>query len=229
MSISGSSCIGQFCLASEHDAVLSCEPGFYDRMILNLNGTGAAILTVRGKSAHAGANPQDGRNALLELAYQLLQSKDLSAPDRGLKFNWTVARAGTERNVIPDLATASADVRVLKLADLNAIEQQFVAAVGKGHLIPGTEVEAHFERRRPPLEATDAARALYRKAQAILLKLVRRWIIRRLPSAGPPMVHSPGNPGRPGYSKDLVWWVLAFIHPIKNTLISAPFQKDFIS
>lgn len=185
-------------LASENDAVLSCEPGFDDRMVLSLNGTGSAVLTVRGKSAPAGANPQEGRNALLELAYQLLQSKDLSAPDRGLKFNWTVAQAGTERNVIPDLATASADVRVQTLADFNAIEQQFLTVAGKGHLIPGTQVEAHFERRRPPLEATDAARALYRKVQAILLEIGKNMSYTEAPFSGASDGAFAGESGKTG-------------------------------
>lgn len=158
-------------LAAEHDTVLSCEPGSKDQMVLATVGTGGAVLTVHGKRAHAGVNPADGRNALLELAYQLLQSKDLAVPERGLLFNWTVAHAGTVRNAIPDRATAEADVRVQTLADYDAIDERFRAAVSRSQLIPGTRVEARFERRRPPLEATDGGRALYRKAIAIFSEI----------------------------------------------------------
>jgi len=158
-------------LANEHDSVLSCEPGRNDQFILATTGVGAAVLTVNGKAAHAGVNPQDGRNALIELAHQILQSRDLSVSARGLQFNWTIAKAGTVRNAIPDVATAEADVRVQTLADYDSIEHRFSAVVTKGNLIPGTKVEGRFERRRPPLEPTDGARALYRKAQAIFAEI----------------------------------------------------------
>ena len=93
----------------------------------------------------------------MELAFQLLQAQDLSVPARGIQLNWTLAKAGSTRNTIPDLATAEADVRVRNLANFNRIEQDLVAAVTKKHLIPDTVVEARFERRRPPLEPTAGA------------------------------------------------------------------------
>jgi len=120
----------------------------------------------------------------MELAFQLLQAQDLSVPARGIQLNWTLAKAGSARNTIPDLATAEADVRVRNLANFNRIEQDLVAAVTKKHLIPDTVVEARFERRRPPLEPTagansrsqqpeptEGARALYRKAQSVLAEI----------------------------------------------------------
>jgi glutamate carboxypeptidase len=160
-------------LASEHDVVFSCEPSPApkDEVALATSGIAAATLSVRGRPAHAGVNPEDGRNALLELAHQLLQTQGLGDPSRGIKFNWTIASAGTTRNVIPDAATASADVRVRRVADFDGVEQAFRSAVAKGHLVPDTELEATFERRRPPLEVTDRSRALARRAQAIYAEL----------------------------------------------------------
>ena len=163
-------------LAAQHDVVFSCEPSPApkDELALATSGIAAATLTVRGRPAHAGVNPEDGRNALLELAHQLLQTQALGDPSRGIKFNWTIASAGTTRNVIPDTATASADVRVRRIADFDAVEQAFRAAIAKGHLVPDTQVEAAFERRRPPLEVTERSRALAKRAQAISGELGRR-------------------------------------------------------
>lgn len=160
-------------LAAEHDAVLNCEPSGPGgtSLVLATSDTGGAILTVRGKASHSGIAPHDGRNSLMELAFQLLQAQDLSVPARGIQLNWTLAKAGSARNTIPDLATAEADVRVRNLANFNRIEQDLVAAVTKKHLIPDTVVEARFERRRPPLEPTEGARALYRKAQSVLAEI----------------------------------------------------------
>ncbi|HEX9572974.1 MAG TPA: glutamate carboxypeptidase [Myxococcales bacterium] len=160
-------------LAAQHDFVFSCEPSPAprDELALATSGIAAATIAVRGRAAHAGVNPEDGRNALLELAHQLLQTRDLGDASRGIKFNWTIASAGTTRNVIPDMATASADVRVRRVADFDTVEQAFRAVVAKGHLVPDTKVEATFERRRPPLEVTERSRALAKRAQAIYAEL----------------------------------------------------------
>lgn len=164
-------------LGSEHDVVFSCEPTPANApnhtLGLATSGIAAASITVRGKSAHAGVAPELGRNALIELAHQLLQTRDLSDPARQIKFNWTMANAGTTRNVIPDTATAVADVRVQRVADYDAIEKAFRERAGKQPLVAETRTELDFERRRPPLEVTDASRALGRKAQAIYTELGR--------------------------------------------------------
>jgi glutamate carboxypeptidase len=128
------------------------------------------MLTVHGRAAHAGVAPEEGRNALMELAHQLMQTGDLSDPAKGIKFNWTMAHAGTTRNVIPDLATAVADVRVVRVSDYDAIERLFKERTAKV-MIDGTKVEPAFERRRPPLEPTAAARAIAQRAQAIYAEL----------------------------------------------------------
>ena len=165
-------------LGSEHDVVLSCEPTPANvanhPLSLATSGIAAASITVHGKSSHAGVAPELGRNALIELAHQLLQTRELSEPARGIKFNWTMASAGTTRNVIPDKATAVADVRVQRVSDYDAIEKAFRERAGAQHLVPDTRTEVDFERRRPPLEVTDASRALARRAQAIYAELGRK-------------------------------------------------------
>ncbi len=160
-------------IAAEHDVVLSCEPtpAPKDELAITTAGIGAATIVVHGRAAHAGVNPEDGRNALYELAHQILATKDLSDPSKGIKFNWTVAQAGTVRNAIPDRAQANADVRIRRVADYDAIEKAFRDGIAKSRLIPDTTIEATFERRRPPLETNDRQRALVKKAQAIYAEI----------------------------------------------------------
>jgi glutamate carboxypeptidase len=163
-------------LGSESDVVLSCEstPVPKDELAITTAGIGAATLVVHGRAAHAGVNPEDGRNALLELAHQMIATKDLSDPSKGIKFNWTLARAGTVRNAIPDTATANADVRVRRVADYDGIERAFREGVAKDHLIPDTTVEASFERRRPPLEINDRQRTMVKRAQTIYAEIGKK-------------------------------------------------------
>src|SRR5207245_4844086 len=66
-------------LAEQHDFVRSCEPTVAapaaknDSLLLGASGTATGKMEVKGRAAHAGAAPQLGRNALIELAHQLLQ------------------------------------------------------------------------------------------------------------------------------------------------------------
>lgn len=158
-------------LGAEHDLVLSCEGGGQqDQIRLTTAGIAAVQLKVTGRASHAGAAPERGRNALYELVHQILQTRDLSNPATGVKMNWTLASAGSARNVIPAEARATADVRVLRAADYDGIEKKVRDGI-RNQLIPDTKVEMVFERTRPPLEATDAARRVADHARAIYKEL----------------------------------------------------------
>jgi len=160
-------------LGAEHDATLSFEGGGNleeDRVRLATSGHTLAQLTVRGRASHAGAAPERGVNALDELAFQILQMRDLSDPKTGVKVNWTLARAGIVSNMIPPAAQASADVRVTRVADYDGIEQKLQQRIRK-KLLPESSVELVFERRFPPLEPKPSSRALSAHAQAIYREL----------------------------------------------------------
>lgn len=161
-------------LGGEHDVVMSYEGASVkeDKLSLATAGIASVSLNVTGKASHAGSAPELGVNALYELSHQILQMRDLSDPATGLKMNWTISKSGSNRNVIPAAASAGADVRVLKVGDYDRIEKQVQERVKK-QLIPEAKVEMKFERRRPPLEATDASRALASHAQQVYKELGR--------------------------------------------------------
>lgn len=165
-------------LGSEHDAVLSFEASNRnsDKLSLATSGIAMATMTVKGKSSHAGGSPERGVNALYEMAHQILQLRDLSVPETGLKMNWTVANAGIVRNMIPPGAQAWADVRLLRIDDLLALESKVNARI-KNKLLPDSAVAVTFENRRPPLEATAASRALAAHAQTIYRELGKTLVI----------------------------------------------------
>jgi glutamate carboxypeptidase len=161
-------------LGGEHDAVFSVEGSdSSDSLRLATSGNGAALLKVKGRSAHAGSAPADGRNALYELSHQILQMRDLSDPQTGATLNWTVARAGAARNIIPAAADATADARVLRVRDWDALEAKLKERITR-KLIPDTQVTVTLERRRPPLEPTAASRAMAAQAAKIYQSIGRR-------------------------------------------------------
>ena len=169
----------------EHDVVMSFEASRHnsDKLSLATSGIAMATLTVKGKSSHAGGAPERGVNALYELAHQVLQLRDLSVPATGLKMNWTVANAGVVRNMIPPGAQAWADIRLLRVADLQALEERVNARI-KTRLLPESEVTVKFENRRPPLEATAASRSLAIRAQTIYGELGKSLVIDAEPEGG---------------------------------------------
>jgi len=172
-------------LGREHDAVFSLEASRAesDKLALATSGIASITLTVEGRASHAGSRPEAGVNALYELAHQVLQTRDLSDPAVGLKMNWTLANAGRTRNMIPPNAQAIADVRVLRVADYDAIEKKVRERI-KIKLLPDAKVDMIFERRRPPLEATVASRALATHAQQIYRELGKDLVVDAVAEGG---------------------------------------------
>jgi glutamate carboxypeptidase len=172
-------------LGAEHDATLSFEASRQDsdKLALATAGIASVVLRVHGKASHAGAAPELGVNALYELSHQILQMRDLSDPAKGVKMNWTLAHAGSNRNVIPALAEATADVRVLRIADYDGVESAVRTRMQK-QLVPEAKVEMLFERRRPPLEGSDAAKAMGQRAQSIYRELGKDLVVDAVAEGG---------------------------------------------
>jgi glutamate carboxypeptidase len=169
----------------EHDVVLSFEGSTVetDQVRLATSGIAAATINVRGRGSHAGSAPERGVNALYELSHQVLQARDLSKPKEGLQVNWTLAKAGIVRNMIPPGAQAQADIRVDRVSDYDGVEKALQERI-KNKLLPETEVTLEFERRRPPLQTTDASRALAKHAQQVYSEIGKKLTVRDRPTGG---------------------------------------------
>ena len=211
---------------AEHDAVMSFEASRVDNDKLSLATSGIASveMKVEGRASHAGSAPERGVNALYELSHQILQMRDLSEPQVGLKLNWTISQAGTNRNVIPAHASAQADVRVLRVGDYDRIEAA-VRERARKQLLPESKVTVNFERRRPPLESTEASRKLSAHAQAIYAEAGRKLIVDDQPEGGgtdaafaalrtkAPVVERFGLPGFGAHSADNEYVLVDAIEP----------------
>jgi glutamate carboxypeptidase len=214
-------------LGREHDVILSAEGGgtvSEDRVQLATNGNGAVLLRVTGRASHAGEAPERGRNALYELAHQIMQMRDLSDPQAGIKMNWTLASAGAVRNQIPALAQATADVRVRRVASWDEIERRVRERVKKT-LIPEVKVDVTVERRRPPLEVSAASQQLAAQAQKIYAAIGRTLRVSTEGSGGAtdaaiaaleskaPVIEGMGLLGDGSHSSDAEFVFLSSIEP----------------
>jgi glutamate carboxypeptidase len=138
-------------LAKEHDVALNLEGGRpADGLIIWHKGAGVVKVEVKGRSAHAGVAPDSGRNAALELAYQILQLSNLANRDKGTTLNFTVLKAGDRTNVIPDYAVAEGDVRATVPEEFDRVEKQ-LSIMAQKKLIPDTEVTTSLKRLIPPM------------------------------------------------------------------------------
>jgi glutamate carboxypeptidase len=111
-------------LARQADAVLVLEPGRAQGTIVSSRkGCGQYRVEVHGLSAHAGVEPQRGRNAILELSYQVQKMQALNGTIPGATLSVGIIRGGERTNVVPDYAHFDMDVRVADQASLKALEE----------------------------------------------------------------------------------------------------------
>ena len=170
-------------LAAQHDVVLSFEPSpakaviEHEGVLLSAAGTSQVRMTVQGLSAHAGAAPEQGRNALVELAHQVVQTKDVAAGVPGAQLNWTTASAGTARNQIPERAEAGGDVRVMQADSNDNLLAALQAKVKESTLIPDTTTTVTLEPLRPIYVAGERGRALADLARGIYAELDGRQLL----------------------------------------------------
>lgn len=167
-------------LADQHDVVLSYEPSAgkaaspHNILLLGAAGIANATLVVKGKASHAGAAPDQGRNALYELAHQMLQTRELPKAIPGVTLNWTVAKTdGNPSNQIPASAQATGDVRITQPGAEQKLDAALQEKVGSSRLIPDTETTVRLELGRPAFIAGAKGRALAEKGRAIYQEIGR--------------------------------------------------------
>jgi glutamate carboxypeptidase len=151
--------------ARRSDAVLVLEPaaGLDGRVKTGRKGVGEIEIVATGRAAHAGLNPQDGINAIEEIARQVGRISRWNQPRRGITVNAGVIEGGTRTNVIPERARVLVDLRAAHVEDMRALERKFRAL---RPMLRGAKLEIRGGFNRPPMERKMSA-ALYVKARAL--------------------------------------------------------------
>jgi glutamate carboxypeptidase len=151
--------------ARRSDAVFVLEPSFGPRGLLKTarKGVGEAELIVHGRASHAGLAPQEGINAIHELARQLTRIEKWSDHRRGVTINAGIIEGGTRPNVIPERARAVLDLRALRVSDMRSLEDRLHEL---RPLQAGARLEITGGFDRPPLESKMSA-ALFERARLL--------------------------------------------------------------
>ncbi len=154
-------------LARQSDAVIVLEPGrLTNQVVSSRRSSGLYRVEVRGRSAHAGVEPQKGINAILELSYQVQAMQALQGTIPGTTLSVTVIRGGERSNVIPDTAYLEMDVRASSVAGIQAIEEA-MRRVASRKIMDGTQITLSGDMRCLPFERSEQNAPLVRAAKEV--------------------------------------------------------------
>jgi len=152
-------------LARESTLVLVLEPAMPDGAIKTWRkGVGDFTVRVHGRAAHAGGDHEKGRNAIEEMAHQVLAIQKLTDYAKGTTLNVGVIRGGVTTNVVPDEAAAEVDLRVMQPGEAERITATLHALKT---VLGGTSIEVTGELNRPPMPFDDRMKATFKKAKTV--------------------------------------------------------------
>ena len=134
-------------------AALIAEPSFDGALKTGRKGVALYRLEIQGLAAHAGLHPEQGVNAAVEVARQVLALAGLAEPEAGTTVTPSLVSAGTASNTVPSSAVAHFDVRFATRDEGERVEAAF-AAVRPG--LAGASTSVERETFVPPLERSSS-------------------------------------------------------------------------
>jgi len=146
-------------------AALTYEPTLPDGTLAGARGgTGNFSIVVQGRSAHAGRNPDDGRNAILAAADLALRLAEARSPQ--LSINPARIDGGGPNNVVPELAILRINFRPATLDEVARAKVHIDAAVAAVAADRDVTIQIHGGFNRPPKPIGPGAERLFRLVQS---------------------------------------------------------------
>lgn len=156
-------------LAKESELVLVMEPALLDGSLKTWRkGGGGFKVKVHGRAAHAGGDHEKGRNAIEEMAHQVIAIQKMTDYSRKTTLNVGVIRGGTVSNVVPEYAEVEIDVRVLQPDEWERVETMMKDLKP---VLDGTSIEVTGGLNRGPMPFDDRMQATFSKARTIAAEL----------------------------------------------------------
>jgi len=152
-------------LAKESALVLVMEGALLDGSLKTWRkGVGEFWVKTKGRAAHAGGAHQDGRNAIEEMAHQVIAIQKLTDYSKQTTLNVGVIQGGTVSNVIPEEAVIQVDVRVMQPGEWERLESEINKLKP---VLDGTSIEITGGLNRPPMPFDEKMKGTFEKAKAI--------------------------------------------------------------
>ncbi|MBU2586954.1 MAG: hydrolase [Alphaproteobacteria bacterium] len=148
-------------LAAGKLAALTYEPAALPDGTLahERGGTGNYSITITGKSAHAGRNPHEGRNAIVAAADLILRLKALERDD--LTINPAKLEGGAANNVVPDHAVLRFNIRPKSTTAMEGFKRDLSTLLSDIETVHQVTTHRHGGVTRPPKKVDDAAQKLF--------------------------------------------------------------------
>ena len=152
-------------LAKESALALVMEGALLDGSLKTWRkGVGEFIVKTHGRAAHSGGDHQAGRNAIEEMAHQVIAIQKLTDYSKQTTLNVGVIQGGTVSNVVPEEARIEVDVRVMQPGEWERLEAEMSKLKP---VLDGTHIEITGGLNRPPMPFDDTMKATFEKAKSI--------------------------------------------------------------
>ncbi len=152
-------------LAQESELVLVMEPGMMDGALKTWRkGGGGFHVKTKGRAAHAGGDHEKGRNAIEEMAHQILAIQKMTDYSVQTTLNVGVINGGTVSNVVPDECSIEVDMRLMQPGEwerVNALMRNLKP------VLDGTSIEVTGGLNRGPMPFDERMKATFEKAKSI--------------------------------------------------------------
>ncbi|QPC97981.1 hydrolase [Qipengyuania soli] len=122
-------------------------------------GTGNYSITIHGRSAHAGRNPHEGRNAVVAASDLVLRIAALAADD--ITVNPAKIEGGSANNVVPDLAVLRFNIRPKSTEAMTRFDAQLDAVLAAIKAEHEVGIHRHGGVTRPPKPVDEKAQRLF--------------------------------------------------------------------
>lgn len=163
-------------LASDYEFALVFEPALPDgAMVANRKGTGNWRLNIGGRAAHAGRNPEQGRNALVHAARLAIELDALNDPAAGITVNVGRMEGGGALNQVPDRATLELNVRVVEQRQADQVASQLRRLCDEFGQIEGYRCDLQGRFHSPPKRIDARYANLHRQ-----FELAAGWLGRKI-------------------------------------------------
>lgn len=151
--------------AKDCGLVLVMEPGTKEGAIKTWRkGLASYRVNIAGRASHAGNAPEQGINAIIELAQQATKINSFNDLRNGTSVSVTMAEGGSAGNVIPASASVYVDTRVLTQKAMDIVREQMMSLQP---FLPGAQVKVESIHSREPMEHNDQMKATVAQVKAI--------------------------------------------------------------
>ena len=156
-------------LAKESALVLVLESALLDGSLKTWRkGVGEFWVKTKGRAAHAGGDHEKGRNAIEEMAHQILAIQKFTDYSRQTTLNVGVIQGGTVSNVVPEECQVQVDVRVMQPGEWERVEAEMNKLKP---VLDGTLLEIHGSLNRPPMPFDEKMKTTFEKVKSIAAQI----------------------------------------------------------